>query len=75
MESYDLDITINLIFRVLYLNAPSLSVNWLSFVTHFLPVRLQLPVVRLQSCVQLCSEGGRRDGASLSLPIGSLHHF
>lgn len=28
---------------MLYLNVPSLSVNWLSFVTHFLPVRPQLP--------------------------------
>lgn len=35
----------------------------------FCPGRPRLPVVHLQSCVQLCSEVGRRDVASQSLPV------
>lgn len=42
--------SITLVFRVLHLNTFSLSVNWLSFVTHILPVR-PLPPLCISSHV------------------------
>lgn len=60
VESYDPDITIPLICRVLYLNAPSLSVNWLLFVTHFFAHEASAPPLCISSHVSNCAvvEGG-----------------